>query len=215
MTAQKHNQWRLEALLAGLLCCAPSVPEANGALPPVLTNAQQVIALGLDAREAVYPVRLRGVVTYPSIDVRNRVYVQDETAGIQVAATNLTFEPAAGQLVEVEGMAATGPTYNFINQARMQRLGTAPLPEPKRVSAARLAAGAEFAQWIALEATVHDVAIVNNRLLLSAVADEELFSVYVTIEPTQVLPVDWLNARVELRGIPWIFYGPNNKPSAF
>lgn len=199
----------------GLVRSSSAAPADDGSLP-LLTNAQQVIALGVDgARQKPHPVRLRGVVTYPSINIPNRLYVQDETAGIQVAATSLNFQPATGQSVEVEGTAGAGPSYVFINQAQVRLVGTGPLPEPRRVSAVRLAAGEDFAQWVALEATIFDLAVIGSRLVLHAAADDQFFVAHVTCELNQELPVNYRDARVELRGIPWIFYGANDRPSGF
>ncbi|MCI0536138.1 MAG: PAS domain S-box protein [Verrucomicrobiales bacterium] len=201
------------ALNVALLCTF--APDALAASAP-LTSVQQVIELGLEsARSDPRAARFQAVVTYPSIDVRNRLYVQDAAAGIQVAANGLNFTPLPGQLVEVEGVTAAGPYYPFINQAKVSLLGSAPLPEPKRTSAAQLAAGADFAQWLALRGTIYDAAIRNGRLWLHAAADEHLFQVFVTLTPGQALPVDWRDAEIEFYGVPWIFYGANNTPSGF
>src|ERR1017187_3266864 len=55
-----------------------------GSAPPMLTSAQQVLALGLEAsRQLAIPVRFQGVVTYPDAAARV-IYVQDSSAGIRV-----------------------------------------------------------------------------------------------------------------------------------
>lgn len=217
------GRWKLDLAVwrAGFVCAllgsafSAEVPSGANA-SATLTNVQQILDAGLEgARSSSQTARFRAVITYPSLDVRNRIYVQDDTAGVQVAAASLDFRPEPGQFVEVEGITAPGPYYPFVRQARVRFLGDVPLPKPKQSSAARLAAGADFAQWVSLRATIYDLAIRKGRLLLHVASDEHLFATFVTITPGQVLPADWRDAEVELHGIPWIFYGERNIPTGF
>src|SRR5262245_44048997 len=85
-----------------LTAVAAVPPEASDRTAvPVLTNAQQVLDLGLDlVRRSSHPARLRGVVTFP-MEGSALVYIQDATAGIQISYTNLDSSLQAGQFVEV------------------------------------------------------------------------------------------------------------------
>src|SRR5689334_17903749 len=96
----------LLVLSGALLALAPStrpVAAAEAHLP-VLTNAQQVLDLGLEkVRRMSYPARVRGVVTLPT-GGSTLAFVQDATAGIQISSTNPGINLEAGQLVEVNGL---------------------------------------------------------------------------------------------------------------
>ena len=77
-------------ILTALLLGAAAEPLAAQETTPLelLTNAQQVLDLGIEgARRAPHPVRLRAVVTYATIRAP-WFYAQDATAGILVICTN-------------------------------------------------------------------------------------------------------------------------------
>ena len=126
--------------------------------PALLTGAQQVLVLSLDAaRQSLVPVRLQGLVTYPD-PAAHIVYVQDASAGIRVVYTNGDYQPAVGQLVVVEGTAASGMFAPFVDCASVRVIGSAAIPEPCEASAARMVAGELFGQWVQVEGVVRDVA---------------------------------------------------------
>src|ERR1700733_3353126 len=119
-------------IFAALLVGAATGPLAAQEAAPLtlLTNAQQVLDLGIEgARSAPHPVRLRAVVTYPTIRAP-WFYAQDATAGILVICSNLVRQPAAGQLVEVTGRAGPGLQAPHVLHADYRVIGTAPLPVP-------------------------------------------------------------------------------------
>jgi PAS domain S-box-containing protein len=207
----------LSLALALALASAPC--DALGAdRPPLptLTNAQQVIDLGLDGtRVDPHPVHLRAVITYPSPLVPNRLYVQDASAGIQVAATPLGFAAEPGQVVEIDGVATRGAYYNFVNNADIRLVGSGPVPVARTVTAIRLAAGGEFAQWVSLKVLVLDVAVAMNRVWLMCSENGHTFLAWVTLNSDIHLPTDWLDSIVELRGVTWTFFDDRNQPSGF
>src|SRR6516162_8264471 len=107
--AESWPMWVRLKLAVLVLQSAVGLVSAQEAVPlTVLTNAQQVLDLGIEgARRAPHPVHLRAVVTCP---VRGRpwFYAQDATGGILVVCTNLLRPPSAGELVEIFGKAGPG-----------------------------------------------------------------------------------------------------------
>src|SRR5260370_39407138 len=131
---------QLPRLLITVVLGAAVAPLAAQPTAPLalLTNAQQVLALGIPgARQAPHPVRLRGVVTWPVLR-RPWFYVQDATAGILVVCTNSARRPSGGQLLAVVGRAGLGLQAPLLYDASYTVIGAAPLPAPPRAAPSRL-----------------------------------------------------------------------------
>src|SRR5947207_158956 len=75
-------------------------------------------------------------------------------------------------------------------------IGTAPLPEPRRISAERLAAGESSGQWVQVEGAVRDVARDERRVILFISAGGLRFHVIIQPESGATLPLEWLDAQV-------------------
>jgi signal transduction histidine kinase len=169
----------------------------------VLTNAMQVFNLGVEgARRAPHPVRFKAVVTYPVIR-RPWFYAQDETGGILVLYTNKIPQPQAGQLVEIHGTAGPGAKAAHVFSAGFTVVGAAPLPEPHRADVARLVAGDDFGQWVSLEGRVVDLFLYPGQLSLLLAAGDYHFVVNFLLTQPLEMPLHWLGATVEVRGVCW------------
>ena len=169
----------------------------------VLTNAQQVLDLGIEgARRAPHPVQLSAVVTCP---VRGRpwFYAQDSTAGILVTCTNLPRPPSAGQLVEIFGTAGPGLSAPHVLQAGFRVIGTAALPKPRRIDPARMTMGEGFGQWIVQEGNVLDYFIHPEQLSLLLQEGDHHFVVNIGLTEPMGIPTDWLGAHLEIQGVCW------------
>jgi len=194
----------------------PNCGAADAGEPTLLTNAQQILDLGLDrARGSMLPASLRGVLTYTSGEYPGWAYVQDATAGMLCICTNLDFRAAAGSLVEMEGVVEAGALAPYVKQARARVVGEAPLPEPRRAPARRLAAGTNFGQWSLLSGTVRDAATSSNRTTLLMSSEGQSFALWIEQENPTHLPTEWLDAVIEARGIPWPFTDSASRPSGF
>jgi signal transduction histidine kinase len=181
----------------------------------LLTNAQQVMALGIEgSRRAPHPVRLRAVVTFPVIR-RQWFYVQDSTAGILVICTNMTREPLAGEVVEVVGRAGPGLLAPHVFFADYTVVGEAPLPAPRRVDPARLAIGEEFSQWVSVEGNVLDYFLHPEQLSLLLQEGEQHFIVNIRHYELISMPANWLGARVEVHGVCWTEGRADGVPTSF
>jgi signal transduction histidine kinase len=180
-----------------------------------LATAQQVLDLGLEiTRRVAYPVRLRGLVTYPEPGA-NMIYVQDGSGGVRVHYTNNHYQPVSGQLVVVEGTVAAGMFAPFIDKADVCVEGLSAIPEPCEASAARMAAGELFGQWVQVEGVVRDVATEPERALLFVSSGGLRFHAVIRPFPSVTLPAHWLDARVILRGVCWTDVDAENKPTGF
>src|ERR1044071_5360108 len=192
-----------------LSCCGASSPT------PPLTTAQQVLDLGLEgARRAVLPARIQGLVTYPDAGA-GVLYVQDSSGGIRVSYTNANYQPSSGQLVVVEGTAAGGIFAPFIDCANVRVVGSSAIPEPCEAPAARMAAGELFGQWVQVEGVVRDVAKEQDRAILFVSSGGLRVTSVIQPFAGSALPVEWLDARVVLRGVCWTDVDAENKPIGF
>src|SRR6185369_484845 len=166
MKSANLQRWLLmlagSVLLTGfaLQATEPALP-ANG---PLLTNAQQVLDLRIEAIRTNV-VRIRGVVTYPG-PAAQMFFLQDASAGIRVYYTNLNYRPAPGQLVEAEGVAAAGTFAPFLDQAEVRITGSAPMPTPRISPAAAMAGGDQFGQWVQVDGVVRDLLMDPNQAVV-------------------------------------------------
>ena len=173
----------------------------SGAAPPsagALTNAADILSLSTAQASLGIGVRLNGVVTAAEPEWNGQFYVQDNTGGIFV--NNLGgARPAPGDRVEIYGITALGPFAPIISKPRWEKLGTAPLPPAKRVSAEQLMAGVEACQRVELSGIVRSVQVENSRGVLDLATGG--YRVHVlTRFPPGIDPQSLVAARVRARG---------------
>jgi signal transduction histidine kinase len=206
---------------AAALCLAlpGALPAALSPAPPqpVLTRVQQVLDLGVDgARLKPHPVRLRGVVTLVTWEFDDSVFIQDETGGILVTTRSLPPDIREGMLLEAAGTTTAGSFYVFIKDAELKVVGEGSMPEPRRFTLAELNAGEGFGQWHQIEGVVRDVvSLRDGHLILRVASQGHWFFTRMRIPSDLPLPAEWLDARVELRGIPLTFINSRNNPNGF
>jgi hypothetical protein len=94
-------------------------------------------------------------------------------------------------------------------------LGQTSLPSPRKASAANLAAGEAFGQWVELEGAVRDVARDMSRLFVFVSSGGIRFHAVVQFPESSTVPADWLDAKVRLRGVCWTDVDRENKPAGF
>jgi signal transduction histidine kinase len=196
--------WVRLKLAVLVLQSAVGLVSAQEAVPlTVLTNAQQVLDLGIEgARRAPHPVHLRAVVTCP---VRGRpwFYAQDATGGILVVCTNLLRPPSAGELVEIFGKAGPGLSAPHVLEGDFRVIGAAALPKPRRIDPARMTMGEGFGQWIVQEGNVLDYFIHPEQLSLLLQEGDHHCVVNIALTEPIGIPADWLGARLEVQGVCW------------
>jgi len=108
----------------------------------LLTNAVDILSLPTEQATTEMEVSLRGIVTAAQPGWDGKFFVQDDTAGIFVVSVS-NQQPTPGDVVTVSGVTHPGGFAPIIDQARWEKVGTAPLPVAKRVSIEQLMAGVE------------------------------------------------------------------------
>jgi signal transduction histidine kinase len=214
---QSFAHWTRAGFLSllGLLLAYDVLPSSSAAQSPVFTNAEQVLELGIEkARSSSSPVEITGVLTFPVPD-RAWAFVQDSTAGILVAYANSDVQPESGAHVKVTGHVGAGLLAPIIRRATFETLGQTSLPPPRKASAASLAAGESFGQWVELDGAVRDVARDMSRLFVFVSSAGIRFHAVIQSPESSTVPADWLDAKVRLRGVCWTDVDRENKPAGF
>ncbi len=143
------------------VAAAASAAEKAGKLPTLTTTRQ---AHSLTSTEAAreYPIHVRGVVTYFDQDYGPgyaAIFLHDSTGSIFVKPLSTSIAPLpVGSVIDVLGVSGVGGYGSVIAKPHITVIGHAPLPpNPPRVSLAHLLTGAEDAQWVEVEGTIHSV----------------------------------------------------------
>jgi signal transduction histidine kinase len=170
----------------------------------LLTNIQQVLALGhAGALTSPHPVRVIAVVTHTAEGPDRGHIVHDGTGGCVVTTT----EPVAlrfRQRVEIQGEVTPASFYPTIGKATFRQLGEGELPPPVTIAASRLTTGAHHAGWVRLPASVLDVAVSTGWRTYLVSSGGTTFNVGLRTDDP-VLPLEQMNATVELVGVPWAY----------
>ena len=140
--------------------CTPVPLLADDASLGVLTNAAEVLALSAQQASNNIPVRVKGVVTAAEPTWQGEFFVQDDTSGVYVANRS-GKQPQPGDLIEVTGATEKGAFAPIIFKQTWTKLGTAPLPKPRRVPLEQLMSGLEDGQRVELAGVVR--AVTPNR----------------------------------------------------
>ena len=184
---------------SSLIACLALLGAAQAqAEPELLTNAAQVLSLPGKRAEQKLPVRVKGVVTAAEPAWGGKFFVQDETSGVFVGrGSELHTEP--GDVVEVTGVTHPGAYAPIITSASCKKLGTAPLPEPKKVPIEQIMSGVEDGQRVEI------VGIVRAATPGKTNTDLELSSGGYRLHafpktPTGIDPQSLVGARVRIRG---------------
>lgn len=177
-----------------------SAPQAEAAATNLLETVQQIRLLPPEQAARLLPVRVQAVVTYydPSWGT---LFVQDDTAGIYVAAGGPRLDLKIGERIELEGFTAPGDYVPIIVHPRFVPLGRAPLPEAPRRALREVSSGAEDSQWLALEGIVQVVRVNDGHVTLEVAQGGGRFEVIVPGWWGRPAPEHLVDARVRLRGV--------------
>lgn len=186
--------WVSFVLVCHLLATAPAHGEV------VLTNAADVLALTAEQARQSLKVSVTGVVTIAEStpNWKNKFFIQDATGGVFVNNTN-NYQPAVGDLVQVQGFSHVGGYAPDITRPVWATLGTAPLPEAKPVSGERLLSGVEDGQRVEVSGIVRSAQRGATKLILEVASGGYRFRAFapgtINIDPDTLI-----GARVRLRG---------------
>lgn len=191
-----------------VLCSAAALGGAARAEtgPPAepLTTASEVLSLSAEQAGRRLRVAVTGVVTAAEPDWRGQFFVQDATGGIFVENLN-RLPPLPGDVVSVEGITHPGAFAPIISLPAWRKLGTAPLPEAKRVTIEDLKAGHEDSQRVEIVGVVRTARRENNRLLVDLSVAGNRLQVTTPAAP-EAAPESFIAARVRVRGTAAMHY---------
>ena len=145
-------------MLFHILVLLSLVASAAMAQPQELTTAAAVRSLTVEQASLKTRVHLRGVVTFYDSSFYSR-FIQDETSGIYLYDSGLPIRLVPGDLVEVEGTTSPGEYAPIVVPESIKVVGTAPLPEPKRVTYDLLFSGKNDSQFVEIVGTVRSVQV--------------------------------------------------------
>lgn len=138
---------------------------ASISIPGTVITKVQVIKKLSETELSKKPlVKIDGVVTY--YDPRMFLcFVQDETGGIFVRSGTEDHEFRAGDLVRVDGIASKGRLSNVIDEPVFTRLGRAPLPVAKALTAAGITDPGTDADRVQIKGVLRSVSEEMGRLV--------------------------------------------------
>lgn len=198
-----HPNRALQLALGLAWVAAPLLIEplpAQTATPsqPLLTNAAQVLSLPGERAAQRAPVRVKGVVTAAEASWGGKFFIQDETSGVFVGNRS-EVHPEPGDIVEVTGVTHPGAYAPTITGAKWTILGTAPLPEPRRVPIEQIMSGIEDGQRVEVTGIVRSVlpAVTNTDFEIASGG----YRLHVFPKtPTEVDPLTLIGAKVRVKG---------------
>jgi hypothetical protein len=209
------------------MLAAATGPAVRGGEPVSLTSAATVRALSASEAAGERPVRIEGVVL--TIVDWPAFVLWDETDGIYLTASPpVVANLQPGAWVAIEGTTGPGNFAPMIKAARVQRLGTKPLPEPLHTSVTEVAGGGFDAKWVEVEGIVRSC--VTGRIgpvgFEDAIPDDASGvlpreSTFLTLASGDVLlrikasatlnPAALVDARVRLRGVCFNVHNANRQ----
>ena len=143
-------------------------------------------------------VSVSGIVTAAEPDWKGQFFVQDPTGGVFVENLGRPG-PAPGDVVTVAGVSHPGAFAPIISAPQWRITGTAPLPEPKRVSIENLKAGVEDGLRVEISGVVRTAHIEEGRLVVHLAMGGYRLEVFARVPP-DVVPASLVAARVRVRG---------------
>lgn len=122
----------------------------------VLTNAAQVLSLSAERAKQKIPVHVVGVVTAAESGWGGKFFIQDETSGVFVANRG-EFRAEPGDIVDVTGETRPGSYAPVIVNPKAKKIGSGPLPEPRKVPIEQIMSGFEDGQRVEISGVVRAV----------------------------------------------------------
>jgi signal transduction histidine kinase len=193
----------LRTAQAGVLILLVSfaIPRSGpAATNEVLTNAADILSLPATRATQNIPVSITGVVTLCEPTWGGLFFVQDSTAGVFVNNTK-DPRPALGDLVRVSGISHVGGYAPDIISPKWEKIGTAALPEARRISGERLMSGAEDGQRVEVSGVVRWARRVPaGQIELGVASGDYRFEASAPVSSTNISADSLVGGMVRLRG---------------
>jgi signal transduction histidine kinase len=164
----------------------------------VLTNAAQVLSLPAEQAAQRIPARVTGVVTVAEETWDGRFFIQDESCGVFIEFISKSH-PEPGDLVEVTGDTHPGAYAPIISARGWNKVGTRPLPEPRKVPIEKIMSGVEDSQRVEVIGVVRSVVPGKARLDVEISSGGYRLHVFCS-SLTGVEPQNLIGAAVRVRG---------------
>ncbi len=194
------------ALRASLLFCFATnylVPAKELSLPGTLTTCGAIRQLKASEAKEKPAVHLRVVVTFFDPNDLN-MFVQDDTGGVYVRWQTKGAHPKAGDLIELDGIAALEDFAPQVNKPQWKLIGKGGLPPAKKATYQDMASTALDSTWIEIRGVVRQAARLRRTPL------ENLFwmklamaggEVEVNMPWQEGMRQDLVDAVVRIRGV--------------
>lgn len=185
---------------AFLLVLCAAAAHALGQNPLVFQTVGEILRQPQEVIGKSPRTQLTGVVTSAEVQWGTRIFIADDTGGIQVIGPNPgDFQP--GDLVTVEGVVNSGPFAPLVATASARKLGRHTLPKPKPASVGELFTGGNEGQWVEISGWVRSIWKITPSLVgANLVSGGSRISIRVSGAANMDL-ANLLGARVRVRGV--------------
>jgi signal transduction histidine kinase/ActR/RegA family two-component response regulator len=169
-----------------------------------LTTVASVRSLRASDAAAAHDVAVTGRATFVMADW-NSIFVQDDTAGIFVLATETTETPKnirSGDLLEVEGHTAPGDFAPIVTATRIRIRGNGPLPPAPPLDPEAMATGSLDSQLVEARGVVRGVRIDEGVARIDLALARERIDAFVAVPASGQMPDGFgIDARVRIVGV--------------
>lgn len=163
-----------------------------------LRDAAAVLSLTAEQAGLRRNVEVTGVVTAAEPDWNGQFFVQDASGGVFVENLGRAA-PQPGDVVSIRGVSHPGAFAPIISSPEWRKVGTATLPEAKKVSIDDLNTGSEDGRRIEISGVVRRAAIENGRLEMDISVIGHRLQVRAPLSPSNS-PDTLIGAGVRVRG---------------
>lgn len=191
--------------------------DASASKPKTLTRIDDIRALGRSQVRQAPAVKVRGVVTLRDVsapvpgwlvldDGARSIWVQISAAmekSLFKGDISQLSQISQGDVLELEGLVRPGDYAPIIVPTHVDKSGSEPLPEARKVPVERLLSGAEDCQRVELEGVIQEVRLPasdGDRITFAIKAREHIFQI-VAEHWSGIDPAQLIDAGVRVKGV--------------
>src|ERR1700722_12813508 len=189
------RRWQKGLLTLGILLAMAANMPAQPSASSVIVTLRQLKSLTPEQAAQGTPVRLRGVVVCYDAGW-HQLYVNDGRETLYFNADDFATQPKKGDLIEMTGKARS---TNVLDNPKLSILGQTNLPAARPLELSSL--GREHGEWVEVRGRVLSVEASRGRLAVLLNEKEQNCLVYLLGCAATNDFKQWLNCRVEVRGI--------------
>ena len=168
---------------------------------PVLTSVAEIRKLAPEEADRHYPVRLRAITVFRDADT-NVLAIQDSSGAMRVDLRNARAQFRQGDVLILRGATARGQFSPTVRNATAEKVGTAPLPPPVRLTIADLDSPGRQSQFSEIHGTIVTWAVrLDGRVNLQVHSGGGVFDA-VLLDQNSADPAKLVGAVATLRGVP-------------